>query len=62
VPAAGFSDASRHLIVQRLQERLDDVHVVLEEVPEIARGAHGKFRGVVCALPAADRAVVAGRQ
>ena len=62
VPAAGFSDASRRLIVQRVQERLGDVHVVLEEVPEIARGAHGKFRAVVCALPAADRTVVAGRR
>src|SRR5437879_1270152 len=60
--AAGGGDASRRLIVQRVQERVGDVHVVLEEVPEIARGAHGKFRAVVCALPAADRSVVAGRR
>ena len=62
VPAEGFSVASGHLIVQRLQERVGDVHVVLEEVSDIPRGANGKFRAVVCALPGADRARVAGRR
>jgi phenylacetate-CoA ligase len=59
VPAAGFSVESRHLIVQRLQERLGEVRVLLEEVPEIPRGANGKVRTVLCALPSAQRAVLA---
>jgi hypothetical protein len=62
VPAAGFSAESRHLIVQRLHERLGPVQVVLEEVPDIPRGANGKVRPVVCALPGAERAVVAGER
>lgn len=60
VPAAGFSEETRHLIEQRLRERIGAVQVVLEEVPEIPRGANGKFRAVVCALPAMDRVAAAG--
>lgn len=62
VPAAGFSAESRQLVVQRLHERLGPVHVVLEEVPEIPRGANGKFRSVLSALPGAERAVLAGER
>ena len=62
VPAAGFSMESRHLIVQRLHERLGPVHVVLQEVPDIPRGANGKVRPVLCALPGGERAVVAGER
>jgi phenylacetate-coenzyme A ligase PaaK-like adenylate-forming protein len=64
VPADGFSPESRHLIVQRLHERLGPVHVLLEEVPEIPRGANGKFRAVLCALPGggAERVVMAGER
>ena len=63
VPAGGLGSASRHLIVQRLHERLGPVHVVLEEVSDIPRGANGKFRTVLCALPdGGERAVVAGER
>jgi phenylacetate-coenzyme A ligase PaaK-like adenylate-forming protein len=55
-PAPGFDTESGHLIVQRLRERLGEVQVTLEEVPEIPRGPNGKFRAVLCALPAAERA------
>jgi phenylacetate-CoA ligase len=62
VPAAGFNAESRQLVVQRLHERLGPVHVVLEEVPEIPRGANGKFRTVLNVLPGAERAVLAGER
>src|SRR5439155_881342 len=40
--------------------RFGDVEVVLEPLPFVPRGANGKFRSVVCAIPPADRP--AGRQ
>jgi len=58
-PAPGFNPESRHLIVERLRERLGAVQVVLEEVPEIPRGPNGKFRAVLCTLPTADRPATA---
>jgi phenylacetate-CoA ligase len=62
VPAAGFNAEWRQLVVQRLHERLGPVHVVLEEVPEIPRGANGKFRTVLNVLRGAERAVLAGER
>ncbi|HYL22439.1 MAG TPA: AMP-binding protein [Gemmatimonadales bacterium] len=62
VPATGFNAESRQLIVQRVHERLGPVHVVLEEVPEIPRGANGKFRTVLNVLPANGHAVLAGER
>ncbi len=61
VPAAGFNAESHRVITQRVRERIGAVDVVLEEVPDIPRGANGKFRAVVCALPGADQAAVAAR-
>ena len=55
VPDAGFSRRHQYLISQRLQERLGPVEVVFEEVPRVPRGANGKFRAVVCLLPADQR-------
>jgi phenylacetate-CoA ligase len=60
VPAEGFGPEARGLIVQRLQDRVGDVQVVLEEVSHIPRGANGKFHAVVCALPPAYRTAAAG--
>lgn len=51
VPASGFNAASGLSIVQRLQERMGDVRVILEEVESLPRGANGKFRAVICNLP-----------
>jgi len=62
VPATGFGAESRHLIVQRLHERLGPVHVVLEEVSDIPRGANGKFRTVLCALPGGSERTVVARE
>ena len=47
VPADGFTAQTAGEIAQRLQERLGDVEVVVEEVAEIPRGPNGKFRAVV---------------
>jgi phenylacetate-CoA ligase len=47
VPADGFTAQTAGEIAQRLQERLGDVQVVVEEVAEIPRGPNGKFRAVV---------------
>jgi hypothetical protein len=51
VPADGFTAQTAGEIAQRLQERLGDVEVVVEEVAEIPRGPNGKFRAVICNLP-----------
>lgn len=55
VPAPGFSHEAERSIVERLQARMGDVRVVLEEVDKLPRGANGKFRAVICNLPAQDR-------
>jgi phenylacetate-coenzyme A ligase PaaK-like adenylate-forming protein len=48
VPDSGFTGASGLSIVQRLQARMGDVRVILEEVESLPRGANGKFRAVIC--------------
>jgi len=52
VPASGFTRASGLSIVERLQARMGDVRVILEEVESLPRGANGKFRAVICNLAA----------
>lgn len=47
VPADGFGPADARSIVERLQQRLGDVEVVLEALDAIPRGPNGKFRAVV---------------
>jgi len=62
VPAPGFQSVHGRVLVQRLQERLGRIHVVLEEVSQIPRTRNGKFRAVICELSRAERAQVhAGR-
>jgi phenylacetate-CoA ligase len=55
VAGPGFKESSGQTIVQRLRDRLGPVEVVLEPVANIPRSAHGKFRGVVCALSPHER-------
>jgi phenylacetate-CoA ligase len=55
VPTADFTPAAARLIVQRLQERLGMVEVLLEQVDEVPRERNGKFRAVLCNLPAEER-------
>ncbi|MGA7731701.1 MAG: AMP-binding protein [Chloroflexia bacterium] len=50
VPAPGFTAASGRSIVERLQERMGAVRVVLEEVEQVPREANGKFRAVICKI------------
>ena len=59
VPADGFSAADARSIVERLQQRMGDVEVILEATDFIPRGANGKFRAVVCQLPPEERERIA---
>lgn len=52
VPAAEFNQAAARSITERLQSRLGPLEVVLERVDEVPRTSNGKFRAVVCNLPA----------
>jgi len=47
VPADGFSPRDGRAIIDRLKDRMGPIDVVLESVPEIPRGANGKFRAVI---------------
>lgn len=55
VPSPGFSASSARTIRERLVSRMGAVEVLLEEVEAIPRGANGKFRAVVCNVPAEER-------
>jgi len=55
VPAPGFTPTVARSIVQRLQERLGTVEVLLERVDEVPRERNGKFRAVICNLPVVER-------
>lgn len=52
VPATGFTARHGQRIVEYLRARMGKIVVVLEEVSEIPRTASGKFRAVICKLPA----------
>jgi phenylacetate-CoA ligase len=52
VPDEGFDRNAARSIVEKLQERMGNIEVLLEETREIPRGASGKFRAVICKLPA----------
>lgn len=52
VPAPGFTPADGRSIIEELQARMGDVTVILERVDEVPREANGKFRSVICSLPA----------
>ncbi len=55
VPAPGFTNVDRELIVARLQARLGPMNVVMESLSEIPRTANGKFRAVVCNLSSDEK-------
>ncbi len=57
VPTPAFRPPHESLIVQRLRNVMGNVEVVMEAMPEIPRGANGKFRGVICRLPAKERRI-----
>jgi phenylacetate-CoA ligase len=61
-PGAGFSGATERTIVQRLQERMGDVRVIVDRVIEVPRTSNGKLRAIICQLPPNERAAaLAGR-
>lgn len=52
VRGEGFDTQQADILKQRIQDRLGDINVTLEEVVAIPRTQRGKFRAVVCNLPA----------
>jgi phenylacetate-CoA ligase len=57
VPAMDFKPDMARLMVQRLQERMGAVEVLLERMDEIPRDHNGKFRSVICQLPAEEKSL-----
>lgn len=54
VPAPDFTPQAGDSIIERLQARMGPIEVVLEAVSEVPRTASGKFRAVICAVPAEE--------
>jgi phenylacetate-CoA ligase len=55
VPTTDFTPEAGRSIINRLQDRMGRVDVVLEAVDELHRQSGGKFRAVICNLPAHER-------
>jgi len=55
VPTQDFTAEGGRSITRRLRERVGNVSVILERVDEVPRGANGKFRAVICKVPAEER-------
>jgi phenylacetate-CoA ligase len=55
VPAERYTPEDGESLAERIRERLGPVEVVLEECDRIPRTSNGKFRAVICALPAEER-------
>jgi phenylacetate-CoA ligase len=51
VPTSAFTSRHHEVIVQRVKERMGEIEVVMNPMPEIPRGANGKFRVVICKIP-----------
>jgi phenylacetate-CoA ligase len=60
VPAPGFDARTKTAIEGRLIARMGNVRVKFEEHSAIPRGENGKFRPIVCDLPAAGRSAAGG--
>jgi phenylacetate-CoA ligase len=58
VPAAGFCEEHKRLLMERMCQRISGVEIIPEAVEEIARTAAGKFRLMVCNLPPEQRSVL----
>ena len=55
VTTSEFTTQTGQLLVSRLQARMGNIEVLLEEVDRIPRTANGKFRAVVCSLSKQER-------
>lgn len=47
VPAPEYQPKDGQSIIERLRDRMGDIHVILESVSELPREANGKFRAVI---------------
>jgi phenylacetate-CoA ligase len=47
VPATGWMDETKHLIIDRIRDRMGAVEVIMEPLDAIPRGPSGKFRAVI---------------
>jgi phenylacetate-CoA ligase len=57
LPTNEFTPEAGQSIVDRLQDRMGKVEVILEAVDELPRDSRGKFRAVICNLPHYERKV-----
>lgn len=58
--APGFARDYAVTLTARVRERMGDVRVIVEPLPEVPRTANGKLRAVVCNLPAEERTALLG--
>jgi len=57
-PAPGFGPSTELTIVQRLQERMGDVRVIVDRVSEVPRTSNGKLQSIVSHLPPEEKSAV----
>jgi phenylacetate-CoA ligase len=55
VPAPEFTPEAGRSIIDQLQARMGPIEVILEPIDAVPRTANGKFRAVICDLPADQR-------
>jgi phenylacetate-CoA ligase len=55
VPTADYTPVAGRSITERLQARMGNVRVILEEVDKVPRGTNGKFQAVICNLSVKSR-------
>jgi phenylacetate-CoA ligase len=55
VPAPDFTPEAGQSIIQRLQQRMGRIEVILEPVDQVPRTKNGKLRAVICNLPASAK-------
>jgi phenylacetate-CoA ligase len=55
VPAPDYTHEAGRSIIENIRMRMGPVEIILEQVPELPRGANGKLRSVICSLPAEER-------
>jgi phenylacetate-CoA ligase len=54
VAASKYTSEDGRLLIERLQARLGNIQVELEQVDRVPRMSNGKFRAVICNLPQAQ--------
>lgn len=60
VPAKDFHKSSLIKLTKLIRQRMGDIEVSFEELPDIPRTSRGKFRAVICNVPEAERLANAG--